>query len=280
MKRIFHLSWVVLLTLSYLFIPLSNYGPQLEIYALDVGQGDSTLIVTPLKHRILIDGGRDNSVIEKIDEIIPFWDRQIDMVMLTHPDADHITGLVSISSRYKVDRVFITPVEVESEVHQVFMQEVARWKVETDLFVRGTVINTIDGVTLNGLWPNSESIKSGDANSNSQVGVIKYGFFSGLLTGDIDTEVANQLNKYNDFSDINYLKVPHHGSKYNLAPEHLKKLLPEVSTISVGKDNTYGHPSKETVDSLEQLNSAVYQTSVDGTIGIIVNLSGISVSSE
>ena len=200
--------------------------------------------------------------------------------MLTHPDTDHITGLVAILSRYKVDKVFITPVEVKSEVHQAFMREVAHWKVETDFFVRGTVINTADGVVLKGLWPNSESIELEDTNSNSQVGMINYGFFSGMLTGDIDTEVANQLNEYNDFSDINYLKVPHHGSKYNLTPEHLKKLLPEVSTISVGKDNTYGHPSKDTVESLQKINSTVYQTSIDGTIGIIVNLSGISVSSE
>lgn len=280
MKRIYRISLILIALASYLVIPFSNYGPQLEIYALDVGQGDSTLIVTPEKIRILIDGGRDGTVIEQLDRIIPIWDREIDLVMLSHPDADHITGLIDVMARFKVLNIAISSTDFDSEAFSLFEQEVDKLKIKQTKFIRGSLISTPDGVDIRGLWPTVDSLESVNTNDNSQVGLIKYNNFLALFTGDIDTDVASQLEQYHDLVNIDFLKVPHHGSRFNLTAEQIMQLSPEISTISVGAGNRYGHPSEEVIRNLVRARSSVYRTDKDGVISVIVNKSGISVRSE
>jgi competence protein ComEC len=142
------------------------------------------------------------------------------------------------------------------------------------------MVRTSDGVSLKSIWPTVKSLESMDTNNSSIVSMLNYKSFSGLLTGDIDTEVASQLSNDNYLKDIDYLKVPHHGSKYNLTSEQLRLLSPIISTISVGKNNSYGHPSIDTIAKLHDVNSEVLRTDEDGMVSIVVNISGISVRSE
>ncbi len=280
MKHIHRFSLTVVVAISYLFVPLSSYGPQLEIYALDVGQGDSTLIVTPSKTRILIDGGRDSAVITQLDKVIPFWDREIDLVMLTHPDFDHVGGLIDVLGSFKVNSIALTPIQSDSEVYKLLKERIKYWKVQPRNFMRGSRITTSDGVTIKGLWPTVDSLQSMETNDNSQVGLLRYQLFTGLFTGDIDTEVADRLEDDSFLEDIDYLKVPHHGSKYGLTAGQLKKLSPEISTISVGTDNQYGHPNATTITNLKNIRSEIWRTDKDGLIHVVVNQSGLSVRSE
>jgi competence protein ComEC len=266
----------------YLFFPFTNYGDTLYIHTLNVGQGDSTLIITPDNIKILIDGGPDSEVISQIDQVLPFWDRRIDALFLSHPDTDHISGLIDVLQRYDVAAIYTTPATKDSPSFAAYQREVERQRPKIINFTRGVEVKSDDGVVLTGVWPLSETRWSrvGNANQVSQVMMLNYRHFTAAFTGDIDTEVADKLAELKSLTDIDYLKAPHHGSKYGFTQSQLQLMTPLISTISVGGKNRYGHPSSSTVEVLSKESERVLRTDVEGRITVAVDNSGISVSSE
>lgn len=238
----------------------------LHLVFCDVGQGDAILIYQG-SNQILVDGGPNQSVLNCLSNHMPFWDREIEMVIATHPEADHITGLIDVIERYNVNQLVISSVGKDTAVFKKFQDAVLKENSEIYFPQAGDRIK-LKSLELSVLWPQSQEKILGAAttekeiNDTSIVFLLSYGNFDALLTGDISTKVDSQL----DLSDIEVLKLAHHGSKYSTSEEFLKQIQPELAVISVGK-NPFGHPTEEVIERLK--NQAILRTDQDGEIEIV-----------
>jgi len=236
------------------------YDNNLKFYFLDVGQGDSAFIKTPENHQIVIDGGPGSAVLEKISKIVPFWDKSIDVVILSHPEKDHITGLIEILKRYKVDYILQTGVVRDGE-------QFKEWQIllEKQKKMGAKIINVklgdlaILGQTkIEILYP-FEDLTGLDvtksANETSVVNKIIYGENSFLFTGDISTKTENKINNL----ECDVLKVAHHGSKYSTSELFLENTNSDFAVIGVGK-NSYGHPTSEVLQRLQNYDIKILRT--------------------
>jgi len=249
---------------------------KLHVYFLDVGQGDSIYVRTMYNYDILIDGGPDNKVLSELGEVMPFWDRKIDLVILSHPHADHITGLIDVASRYQIGEIIATDAITTSA-------EYLEWlKLIKDKGIHLTLVNSINEKKIDSktelffLWPkyNYKDAKVDNLNNTSIVFELKQEKFSVLFTGDIEKEtqqelshgeVANRLT-----SGINVLKVPHHGSA-NFLEDFLKNVSPNLAVISVGERNKFGHPAESTLKTHKANNIEIFRTDKNGRVEIISN---------
>lgn len=271
---------VVFLSVLVSEIP-DNY---LHIIACDVGQGDAVL-VTYKKIQILTDGGPNNKVIDCLSRYTPFWDREINLVVSTHPDADHSTGLVEVVKRYKVKNILINPIDSGTQTIRVLEKMVGSKGVGVLTPHEGQSIG-VDLIHLDIFNPSvyqtsqlSEKAVQSDLNfynpieaTNEYSITYKLSFkdFSGLFTGDFGPEVSERLSTENKIGQVNYIKVPHHGSKNGITESLIKNLMPKVGIISVGK-NSYGHPSIDVVEMLERYKVKIYRTDIDGDVELVTD---------
>jgi len=241
----------------------------LKVKFLDVGQGDAEFIETPDKKQILIDGGPDMSILEKIGKELPFYDRYIDLVILTHPEADHLNGLIEIVKRYDIGAIIMTGVFRNTGQYKEFLNIIKNKKIPVYLAKSGGEIDFGNNIKMDILYPfdNLKGKVISDSNNTSIVAKLIYGNFETLFTGDIEKSVENKLIKsgLNLKSDI--LKIAHHGSKTSSGEEFLKAVNAILAVIEVGKDNTYGHPHQEVLERLKNLQ--IFQTGKDGDIKIL-----------
>lgn len=241
---------------------------QLHLVFCDVGQGDAILIYRG-STQILVDGGPNQKVLNCLANHLPFWDREIEMVVATHPEADHISGLVDVIERYKVKHFVINSVGKDTAVFQEFQAAVLNEETNAYFPKVGDRIN-LGSLRLSVLWPQSQEKVLGattvdrETNETSIVLKLSFGEFDALLTGDIGIKTENQL----DLSDIEVLKVAHHGSKYSTREEFLKKIQPELAVISVGK-NPWGHPTEEVIEKLSNLEIEILRTDENGEVEVI-----------
>lgn len=241
---------------------------QLHLVFCDVGQGDAILVYQG-STQILIDGGPNQSVLNCLSNHLPFWDREIEMVVATHPDADHVTGLIDVIERYNVKQFVLNSVGKGSAVYKEFKDVVLAEKSEVYFPQTGDEIK-IESIELAVLWPQSQEkvlgaiTIEGEANETSTVLVLSYGNFDVLLPGDISTQVESQL----DLTDVEVLKVAHHGSKYSTSEEFLRQVQPELAVISVGK-NPFGHPTEQVLERLKNQAIKVLRTDQTGEIEVV-----------
>jgi competence protein ComEC len=243
----------------------------LEVNYLDVGQGDSIFIETPDSHQILIDGGPDNmAAIKGISAEMPFWDKTIDLVVLSHPDSDHITGLFEVLDNYKVANILWTGVEKDNDKIGTWKRLLAEEEKEGDkvyIAKKGDKIMAGD-VEMDIVYPDEsfagEVVK--DANDTSIVGRLSFRENSFLFPGDISSKIEKKLLDEDIKADI--LKVAHHGSKYSTSEDFLKRVDPQAAVIQVGK-NSYGHPTPETLTRLDNLGIMVLRNDLNGNIKIV-----------
>ncbi|MDP2951460.1 MAG: ComEC/Rec2 family competence protein, partial [bacterium] len=239
-----------------------GYKEQLEVVFFAIGQGDSIFIETPQKHQILIDGGPSKELIlEKLAQEMPFWDRTIDLVVLTHPDYDHRTGIESVLDNYNVGHFLVTEVGQEklktlgrTEIGQVIGHNRTEIKAgRTDIFV---------------LSP--EEGKVGQETNDSSL-VIRLDFLNNsfLFTGDISSKIEKEILNSGQILKADVLKVAHHGSKTSSSPDFLAQVNPSLAVISCGKDNPYNHPHPEVLRTLENFAIKVLRTDIQGDIAII-----------
>ena len=248
-------------------------GPDgnLHVYFLDIGQGDSTLIVTPSGRQVLIDGGPDGDVAsQRLAEVLPSGDRSLDLMVMTHLDSDHSHGLLEVLDRYTVGAV-LTGVYEEGNAMQ------GRWEQRLDLHAvapvevrAGHSILLEEGVELEVLNPPQERLL-GDSNNDSVVLRLTYGETSVLLTGDIEEEAERRLVNSDASLMSTVLKVGHHGSGTSTTQRFLNAVSPRIAVISAGADNPYGHPSPVVVERLEGSvgDSAVFRTDRHGTVEVV-----------
>jgi competence protein ComEC len=257
-------------------VALTMPDDKLHVSFLDVGQGDSVLIQTPNGQNILIDGGPDPQKINlELSERLPFWDRTIDLVVCTQPQADHVTGLVEVLQRYNVEQVLDPGVSYDSVIYQEWLRLIEDKGIEYDVAHAGQEIDLGDGVKMEVLNP-PESLWAGtddDIDNNGVVVRLSWGKVSFLFTADIGAEAELELIMQRANSKSTVLKVAHHGSKTSTTSQFLTAVDPEVAVICVGADNPFGHPHREVVDRLtDRLGEEnVYLTSTNYTIEFITD---------
>ena len=257
---------VVLVVLGFVLFGARNQ--ELEVVFLDIGQGDAILIKTPGGQNVLIDGGPDKSVVYKLDKYLPFHNRQIDLMILTHPDNDHVTGLVEVLKRFPVKRILSTGVLNPTSSYLSWLEEVEREESEQIVARRELVINFGQGVKMTILWPekNLWGQVIEDTNFNSIVARLDYGETSFLLTGDAPIEVEEILIDEGLDISADVLKVGHHGSKGSTSKKFLEAVQPEFGIISCGRDNKFGHPTYRVLKNLENIGAKTLRTDQSGDI--------------
>ncbi len=268
--------WCLLLAIANWFVwaEISGfYRQSLEVTFFDVGQGDAIMVKTPERHLILIDGGPDDTILGKIGQIIPFWRQHIDLVVLTHPHADHLYGLIQILDRYQVDYILWSGVECLDSVCQLWKNELAKGDSEIIIAQAGQRIRS-DSMVLDVLYPLTSYYRylPKDHNDISVVTKLSYGNHAFLFTGDITDKGEKEIIlAWGNYLSSNIMKVAHHGSISSSQEDFLDIVHPEIAIIQVGANNKYGHPAQETIDKLISRSIIIHRTDEDGDIKIISN---------
>lgn len=242
----------------------------LEVTFLDVGQGDATFIQSPTGTQVLIDGGKGGRVLPALHAVMGFFDTDIDMVVATHPDMDHIGGLIDVLEKYSVRTILMTENMSDTPAFQMFLEKVKEEGAEVRYARRGQVYDLGFGAqgstTLTILFPDHDP--SGlESNMSSIVARLTYGESEYMLTGDSPKEIEEYLVSLGAStlqSDV--LKVGHHGSRTSSAETFITATYPSYAIISAGKDNSYGHPHKEVTDLLTALGIEQKNTADEGRI--------------
>ncbi len=239
------------------------HSQELKIYFLDVGQGDAILI-SQGNQQLLIDGGPSEQILmEKLGQFIPFWDRKIEILIATHPDKDHIAGLMAAIKNYQIGAIINSRVPAESEISQEFEKIIQQEKITEMTSEPGWKINWRSGASLKIL----EAKIAKDTNQGSIVARLDFGENSFLFTGDItENEEKDLISKIPDSLRVDFLKIAHHGSKYATSTEFLDSVQPKEAIISVAKNNRYGHPTEEVLSRLEEKGITILRTDQDGDI--------------
>lgn len=245
---------------------------KLKVSFLDVGQGDAILIVTPDNHTMLVDGGATNIVLEKLSKQLPLFTKSIDVVVATHPDADHVTGLIPILEKYTVKKIVISPREGGTEIFKDVEKHIEDEDADMHVAKKGDTISFHDGVTAHILYPAKKYIPTKDTNDASVSMVVTYDETSFLLTGDLPQQKESFLLQKNILPrNVTVYKAGHHGSKTSSGEQLLSYTRPEYAVISAGLDNRYGHPNQETLTRLQTYAKEIISTIDRGTISFITN---------
>lgn len=269
---------------------------KLHITVCNVGQGDGVYIRFPNGKDMLIDGGPNTSIINCLSRHMPFWDRTIDMVLLTHPQKDHMSGLETVFERYHVEYFLRSDIGNTTEGLNTLRKRMHEKNIQEKLVTTGETISVGQvGITI--VWPTKDqviamapspyvlgaSVPDANVNDGSVVSLLSYGTFDALFMGDADSHVqprllgAQGLHPLARSGELEFFKVPHHGSKTGLTDTLIQKISPAMAglnnqkplaVISVGK-NSYGHPGSEILTKLGQAGFQVLRTDQVGDIGVV-----------
>jgi len=263
--------WLLLLIIPIglvVFLQISNQE-NLQVHFFDVGQGDAILIETPGHNRILIDGGPDDSILQRLGEQLPWTSREIDLVVLTHPHDDHLFGLVQVLQRYQVKQIIMTDAVHNSPRYLEWLKLIQDQKIPVRIIGQRQIV-MVDDLALDFLYPNQNFVDQdiNNLNNTSIVLKLKYGQTSFLLMGDAEEEVEEALLLAKLDLSANILKVGHHGSDNATTEAFLQAVSPQEAIISVGADNSFNHPSQRIVRRLERQEVLILRTDQQGTITI------------
>ncbi len=242
---------------------------RLKVVFFDVGQGDSIFIKTDQNHQILIDGGPGNVLLEKIEKEMAPWDREIDLVILTHPEKDHIEGLIEVLKRYKIKNILWTGVKRETAQYKAWENILKEREFKTKIASAGQRIKA-GNVQIDIFHPfeNKKGKDIKNSNDTSIVSQMTFGRNSFLFTGDITEKVEIELTEKRIDLNSEVLKVAHHGSKYSSHQRFIEAVSPVIAVIQSG-ENSYGHPTPETLQRLEKSAIYVLRTDKLGDIKIL-----------
>ncbi len=289
-------EWKLLLIIVFLitvivWLSVFSTSKNLKVITCNVGQGDASLIVYK-NTEILIDGGPDNSVLECLSKYIPFWDRTIEVVVLTHPQKDHYMGLIDLFSHYRVKKILANSLDVGSQMDNLLKSQVLGQGTEWVKATSGTGVR-YEMIQLDILYPseemfedifpdsNSQILKknyfadiseakdeAGDVNDVSVIALMTFSSFKFLFTGDAGAEILDSLATGGELGaskPVNYIKIPHHGSKTSISEKLYGIATSGIAVVSVGK-NSWGHPHKEVLDLLAKYNIKTFRTDQVGDI--------------
>jgi len=245
---------------------------KLHVTFLDVGQGDAIFIQTPRDQKILVDGGPSPTILlAALGRRMPFWERTIELVVLTHPHDDHVSGLIPVLERYKVKAFLDGGQEHPTPAYTQCLEMVQEKGIPYHLARAGMQIQSGKGLQMKVLHPQSELLSGtrSDVNNNSIVLRLVYGRVSFLLAGDVEEEAEWVLLSSKEGLASTILKSPHHGSDTSLNPKFLEAVNPQLAVIQCGADNKFGHPDPTTLAMLEEHGVTVLRTDQNGTVEVV-----------
>ncbi len=275
-SKLFLTLAAIFIILGILFIVESQKVGKLRLIFCDIGQGDGMLIVTPKGKQVVVDSGPGAKIVDCLGANMPFWDRTIEMMILTHAQQDHMEGQIEVFNRYKVERVIWSGVENTTALFNQWQKLLVAEKSEVHLGRSGDKLK-LDKIVFDVLWPTTvmsnvwKIAPPSDINDSSAVVRLGYNPDTGsgeaicaYLTGDLPKEILEGLiNK-----PCQILKISHHGSKTGTNQEILDKVNPQIAIIQVGSKNRFGHPHKEVLDILTLKGIKILRNDTSGTIEI------------
>ena len=272
-KKIMSILMILLVT----FTIIKKRCNTLNINFVDVGQGDSCFIITPKKKTILVDGGGSQSKEFDVGKstLLPYilnkGYTQLDYIVISHFDYDHVGGILYIMQEIKVKNIIIGKQFEDSKNYEKFVNLVQQKDIKVRIVEAGENIKIEKNLSFNVVWPNSKNkISDNSINNNSLVFKMKYKKFSMLFTGDIEEIAEKKILQTCNVKNLEslVLKVPHHGSKTSSSQEFLEAVKPKIALMGVGKNNKFGHPSNITLEKFEKYGTKVYRTDQRGEIAL------------
>jgi competence protein ComEC len=270
MKKYKLLLFTFFLLIANIFLVHLDWQSSHRVFTfamLNVGQGDGIFIESPTGARIMFDAGPPRSVLGSLAKVMSPFDKSIDAFVITNPDSDHIGGLADILKNYKVGAVFESGTLTDSKTYQSIREEMKKQNIPDILAKRGMRLDMGGGVYIDILFPD-RNVAEWATNDGSVVARLTYGNTSIMLTGDAPAKTEKIILSENSLMqlDSTILKVGHHGSRTSSSLSFVKAVSPKDAFISVGKDNKYGHPHQETLDTLTQVGAKIFRTDLIGTI--------------
>lgn len=251
---------------------------KLYVRIFDIGQGDAILIRTPSGDDILIDGGPDDRIVEKLGDALPPNDRDIELMVVTHPHADHMVGLVEVLRRYEVRRIWTSGAANNTASFRALENAIQAEGAAVEVARTGTRL-MFGSTTIDVVYPSEGTTLPDDPNDQSVVFMLTDGAVRLLFTGDATERVEKELlARASSTLRAVFLKVAHHGSRYSTSREFLEAVSPALAAISVGEKNTYGHPSYRTLRRLREAGVAVYRTDESGDLSFTVDGTSVILS--
>lgn len=265
----FILPALVIISISLLFF---NHSPKktVRVSYFNIGQGDAALIRTPTGSRILIDGGPDNLILQRLGEKLPFYVRRLDYLIISHFHDDHLTGLVEILKRYQVSKIILMSSEISSPAVSALHAEIKKLNISVINIQNSGRLPLDEACVLFFVNPGSLNIKNNE--NNSLVTKLDCHGYRFLFAGDNEAEVEAALLKSGFDLSANIFKASHHGSKTSNTEGFLEAVKPQKMIISVGTDNRFGHPNYEVVERALNMGIALWRTDISGTIDILAEI--------
>lgn len=247
---------ILLMVAVFVWSQVLAQAPSAEIVKidfLDVGQGSAILVSAPNSNQVLIDGGPSDVVLAKLGEALPVFDKKIELLILTHPDADHLSGLIEVLKRYEVEKILESGISDSSAEYRAWNDLIAAKDIPVVFAQAGQIVKIADNLAIKILYPlgkiNGQEFKN--TNATSLVGKIIYGQNLVLFTGDAEEQTEKPLLLLGADLQADILAVGHHGSKTSTSAEFLAAVKPQIAVIQVGLKNRYGHPTQEVLDRLK-----------------------------
>jgi competence protein ComEC len=271
-KRIILTVVLLAIVFSWRVLVVENNSKLLRVDFFDIGQGDAIFIEEPGGGQILIDGGPDSVILEKLGKKMNYFDRYIDVVIATHPDKDHISGLIDVLKYYEIGELWMTDFGKDTSFYKELMSIIESENITARIIGRNDYFELGDTQILILNPADNMLSKNIDINDTSIVARVSYGDVSFLFTGDITQKTEKEIMEHLDnpaFLDSDILKAGHHGSKSSSSEEFLKIVSPEAAVIQAGKDNPYHHPHISVLNLLDSLGVEILRNDIYGDIGII-----------
>ena len=237
-----------------------------EVIFLDVGQGDATLVQKG-RMQILVDGGDGQEILNRLGEEMPFTDRSIDLVVVTHPDEDHMGGLIKVLENYRVDMIMETGITCEKDICEKWEDLIDRGNIPVTRAKMGENVRYGEAIDIWVLYPFTD-VSGKEYKETNESSIVLKADIEGrefLFTGDTEDETEKEMIRSNLDLDADVLKVSHHGSKNSTSAAFLQEITPEEAVISVG-ENSYGHPTEEALNRLKNMGVDILRTDEKGSI--------------
>jgi len=278
--KYFFVVLLLLLFFVWFSVAKSPSDPYIHAYFLNVGQGDSILIAKG-DFQVLIDGGPDDTVLSELGRVMPIYDRKIEIVILTHPHADHLTGLNLVLDRYQVEKIYGTGVLYDTNTYLNFLNKIKNSSSNSAGYIVpkiGEKIQLFGDSSLEFLWPGEIYNQKNEENLNNASIVTKFCYISScaLLMGDMETDEQKKMIDTGVNIQADLIKIAHHGSENGTNLLLLEQVNPRYAVISLGKDNKFGHPHQSIVDLIKGKNIELFRTDQEDRTEFVISPDGIT----
>lgn len=273
-KTIIKKFLIILCSLSISFYFFYSYkfdkeNNNLEVYFFDSGQADSILIKTPEQKNIIIDFGSEQGL-KELEKIIPWWNKKIDLIIITHPHDDHITGLIPIIKKYQIEKIIYTGINYNSNIYNELLQLIYDYNISLEISSFDKNINLGTECNLKIIYPINNLYKKtvDDVNDSSIISHFNCKNKTFIFMGDAGNKPEEEIMNIGINLKSDVIKIGHHGSITATSQKFLEKVKPKIAIIMVGKENNFDHPNLRILKRLERMDIKIFRTDKHGTIKI------------